>query len=65
MAIDGSYENGKKNVMKGSRQVLVKVEIFQLVGHGHPQADATATHSFFPDSKSFIFGLSIDTSFVL
>ena len=65
MQFESNTETGRISVMKGSRQVLVKVGIFQLVGHGHPQADATATHSFFPDSKSFIFGLSIDTSFVL
>ena len=31
MAIDGTYENGKKYIMKGSRWVLVKSVLFQLV----------------------------------
>ena len=58
MAIDGSYEIGKKNVIKGSRQVLVKVVLFQQVGHSQPQADATP--NLFPDSRSSILGLSFD-----
>ena len=62
MTIDGSYEIGKKNVIKGSRQVLVKVVLFQLRGHGHPQDGATP--NFFPDSKSSILGLSNEVSFV-
>ena len=41
MGIDGSYENEKKNIMKDSRQVLVKVVLFQLRERGHPQDDAT------------------------
>ena len=59
MAIDGSYEIGKKNVIKGSRQVLVKVVLFQLRG---PQNEAIP--NFFPDSKSSILGLSNEVSFV-
>ena len=47
MAIDDSYENGKKSIMKGSRRVLVKVVLFQLRG-GHPQDDATP--NFLADS---------------
>ena len=35
--------------MKGSRQVLVKVVLFQLRGRGHPQDDARP--NFFADSK--------------
>ena len=48
--------------MKGSRQVLVKVVLFQLGGRGHPQDDATPI--FFADSKSPILGLSNEVSFV-
>ena len=48
--------------MKGSRQVLVKVVLFQLRGRGHPQDDAMP--NFFPDSKSFLLGLSNEVSFV-
>ena len=35
--------------MRGFRQVLVKVVLFQLRGRGYPQDDATP--NFFPDSK--------------
>ena len=48
--------------MRGSRRVLVKVLLFQLDGHGHPQDDAT--HSFIPDSNNSIVGLSNEVSFV-
>ncbi len=48
--------------MRGSTRVLVKVVLFQLKERGHPQGDATA--NFFPDSKSFLFGLSNEVSFV-
>ena len=48
--------------MRGSRQVLVKVVLFQLRGHGHPQDDATT--NFFADSKRPILGLSNEVSFV-
>ena len=48
--------------MKGSRRVLVKVVLFQLRGHGHPQDDATT--NFFADSKHPILGLLNEVSFV-
>ena len=48
--------------MRGSRQVLVKVVLFQLRGRGHPQDRAKL--NFFPDSKSSILGLSNEVSFV-
>ena len=44
-----SFETGRISVMKGSRQVLVKVVLFQLRGRGHPQDDAMP--NFFADSK--------------
>ena len=47
--------------MKGSRQVLVKVVLFQLRGRGHPQDDHG---QFFADSKRPILGLSNEVSFV-
>ena len=50
------------SVMRGSTQVLVKVVLFQLWGLGHPQGNATP--NFFPDSKSFLLGLSNEVSFV-
>ena len=49
--------------MRGSTRVLVKVVLFQLRGHGHPQVDATP--NFFPDSKSFLLWLSNEVSFFL
>ena len=57
-----SFEIGRIHVMEGSRWILVKVVLFQLRGHGHPQGDATP--NFFPDSKSTIIGLSNEASFV-
>ena len=48
--------------MRGSTRVLVKVVLFQLRGHGHPQGDAIP--NFFTDSKSFLLGLSNEVSFV-
>ena len=48
--------------MKGSTRVLVKVVLFQLRGWGHPQGDAMP--NFFPDSKSYLLGLSNEVSFV-
>ena len=57
-----SLKTGKISVMKDSRQVLVKVALFQLREHGYSQYNATP--SFFPDSKSFILGLSNKVSFV-
>ena len=62
MVNESSLKTGKISVMKDSRQVLVKVALFQLREHGHPHDNATP--SFFPDSKSFILGLSNEVSFV-
>ena len=50
-----SFETGRISVMKGSRQVLVKVVLFQLRGYGHPQDDAMG--NFYADSKRSISGL--------
>ena len=62
MPFESNNETGRISIMKGSRQVLVKVVLFQLRGLGHPQGDATP--NFFPDSKSFLLGLSNEVSFV-
>ena len=62
MVNESSLKTGKISVMKDSRQVLVKVALFQLREYGHPQDNATP--SFFPDSKSFKLGLSNEVSFV-
>ena len=48
--------------MKGSRQVLVKVVLFQLRGRGHPQDDATPNS--LGNYKRPILGLSNEVSFV-
>ena len=50
------------SIMKGAIRVLVKVLLFQLRGYDHPKDDSTA--NFFPDSKSVLFGLSNEVSFV-
>ena len=47
--------------MKGSRQVLEKVVLFQLRGCSQPQNDATA--NFFANSERPILGLSNEVSF--
>ena len=58
---ESRFETGGKFAMRGST-VLVKVVLFQLRGHGHPQDRAMP--NFFPDSKSSILGLSNEVSFV-
>ena len=50
MPIERSFETVRISVMRGSRQVLVKVVLFQLRGTGHPQNDVLP--NIFPDSKS-------------
>ena len=55
MPFERSFETGRNSVIKGSRQVLVKVVLFQLRGRGHPQDDATP--NCFADSKRPILGL--------
>ena len=62
MPFESNTETGKISVMKGSRQVLVKVVLFQLRGRGHPQDDATP--NFFADSERPIKGLLNEVSFV-
>ena len=62
MPFESNTETGRIFVMKGSRRVLVKVVLFQLRRHGHPQDDATP--NFFADSKRPIYGLSNEVSFV-
>ena len=62
MPFESNTETGRISVMKGSRQVLVKVVLFQLRGRGHPQDDATP--NFCADSKHPILGLSNEVSFV-
>ena len=62
MLNERSFETGRISIMRGSRRVLVKVVLFQLRGHGHPQDDATP--NFFADSKRPILGLSNEVSFV-
>ena len=62
MPFESNNETGRISIMKGSRQVLVKVVLFWLRGRGHPQDDATP--NFFADSKRPIQGLSNEVSFV-
>ena len=62
MSFERSFETGRISVMKGSRQVLVKVVLFQLRGRSQPQNDATA--NFFANSERPILGLSNEVSFV-
>ena len=62
LLFESRFETGRISGIKGSRQVLVKVVLFQLRGCGHPQDGAKP--NFFPDSKSSILGLSNEVSFV-
>ena len=62
MLVDRSFETGRISFMKGSRRVQVKVVLFQLRGHGHPQDDATP--NFFANSERPILELSNEVSFV-
>ena len=62
MLFESNTESGRISVMKGSKRVLVKVVLFQLRGHGHPQDDATP--NFFADSECPISGLSNEVSFI-
>ena len=62
MLNERSFETGRISIMRGSRQVLVIVVLFQLRGRGHPQDDATP--NFIPDSKRPLKGLPNEVSFV-
>ena len=62
MPFESNTETGRISVMRGSRRVLVKVVLFQLRGHGHPQDDATP--NFSANSKRLILGLSNEVSLV-
>ena len=62
MPFESNTETGKISVKKGSKRVVVKVVLFQLRGHGHPQNDATP--NFFANSKRPILGLLNEVSFV-
>ena len=61
MVNESSLKTGKISVMRDSRQVLVKVVLFQLRGHGHLQDDAML--NFFPYSKGSLLGLSNEVNF--
>ena len=62
MLFERSFETGRICVMKGSKQVLVKVVLFHLRGPGHPKDDANT--NIFADSKRPILELSNEISFV-
>ena len=56
MLFESNTETERISVMRGSRQVLVEVVLFQLWGRGHPQDDASL--NFFLEFKDFLQGLS-------
>ena len=62
MLNESSFDIGIRPIMGGSRQVLVKLVLFQLDGRGHSQDSAMP--SFFLGSRGSIIGLSIDVEFV-
>ena len=62
MPFESNTETGRISVMKGSKRVLVKVVLFQLRGHGHPQDDAMP--NFFANFKRPILRLLNEISFV-
>ena len=55
-------KTGKISVMRDSRQVPLKIVLFQLRGCSHPQVNAPP--NLFPDSNSSILGLSKEVSVV-
>ena len=57
-----SFKTGKISVMEGTRQVLVKVTLFQLRKRFYPQDGATP--SILYESRSSLLVLSIDALFV-
>ena len=59
---ESRFETWRISAMKVTRQVLVKVVLFQVRGRGQPQNDATP--NIFPDSKSLLLGLSNEVWFV-
>ena len=63
MVNEKSFGVGRIFVMKGSRQVLVKVMLFQSREPVHSQEGATP--NFVYKSRSSLLVLSIDVSFVL
>ena len=62
MLFESNTETGRISALRGSRRVLVKVVLFQLREHGHPQDDATP--NFFANSEHPTLGLSNEVSFV-
>ena len=62
MPFENNTETGRISAMKSSRQVLVKVVLFQLRGRSQPQDDATP--NFSANSIRPILGLSNEVSFV-
>ena len=46
MPIEKMFETRRISIMRGSRQVLVKVVLLQLRGHDHPQDDTTPNFFF-------------------
>ena len=57
LPFERSSETGRISDMKGSRQVPVKVVLFQLRWRGHLQADATP--NLFADSKALYKGIQM------
>ncbi len=55
-------ENGNSFALRGAMLILLKVELFQLSGHGDPHDDATP--HFISDSGSSKLGLSNELSFI-
>ena len=62
MVNENSFEIGRIFVMEGSRQVLVKVMLFQSREPVHPQEGTTPNLSY--KSRSSLLVLSIDALFV-
>ena len=62
MVNESRFEIGIKPFMRGSRQFLVKLVLFQLDGVGHPQDSAMP--SLFLGPRGSTLGLSIDVEFV-
>ena len=63
MVNENSFETGRISVIDGSRQVLVKVMLYQLSECVQPQDGATP--SFFYESRNSLLVISINVSSIL
>ena len=64
MVGERSFEIGRISIVTGSRGILVKVLLFHLKGHGHPQVDAIlnvikSANSHYSDLSKEVYNVSV------